>query len=74
MYATIAGGEPYTERLFAAAPGLRVVARFGVGYDKFDVEAAEAAMCNRRIDSILAVAGRYSPGEEYVLNPETLRA
>ena len=74
MYATIAGGEPYTERVFAAAPGLRVVARFGVGYDKFDVEAAEAAMCNRCIDSILAVAGGQSPGEEYVLNPETLRA
>jgi D-3-phosphoglycerate dehydrogenase len=40
VYATIAGGEPYTERVFAAAPGLRVVARFGVGYDKVDVEAA----------------------------------
>jgi D-3-phosphoglycerate dehydrogenase len=40
VYATIAGGEPYTERVFAAVPGLRVVARFGVGYDKVDVEAA----------------------------------
>ncbi len=38
--ATIAGGEPYTERVFAAAPELRVVARFGVGYDRVDVAAA----------------------------------
>ena len=40
VYATVAGGEPYTERVFASAPGLRVVARFGVGYDKVDVAAA----------------------------------
>jgi phosphoglycerate dehydrogenase-like enzyme len=39
-YATIAGGEPYTERVFAAAPSLKVVARFGVGHDKIDVAAA----------------------------------
>jgi D-3-phosphoglycerate dehydrogenase len=38
--ATIAGGEFYTERVFAAAPELRVVARFGVGYDRVDVAAA----------------------------------
>jgi D-3-phosphoglycerate dehydrogenase len=37
---TIAGGEPYTERVFAAAPELKVVARMGVGYDKVDVAAA----------------------------------
>src|SRR4029453_5567579 len=40
MFATIAGGEPYTERVFAAAPELKVVARMGVGYDKVDVAAA----------------------------------
>lgn len=39
-YATIAGGEPYTERVFQAAPSLKVVARFGVGFDKVDVAAA----------------------------------
>ncbi len=38
--ATVAGGEPYTEQVFAAAPELRVVARFGVGYDRVDVDAA----------------------------------
>jgi len=38
--ASIAGQEPYTERVFAAAPGLRVVARLGVGYDAIDLAAA----------------------------------
>jgi phosphoglycerate dehydrogenase-like enzyme len=40
VFATLAGGEPYTERVFAAAPDLRMVARFGVGYDMIDVPAA----------------------------------
>ncbi|MCS6878888.1 MAG: antibiotic biosynthesis monooxygenase [Geminicoccaceae bacterium] len=38
--ASIAGQEPYTERVFAAAPGLEVVARLGVGWDSVDVAAA----------------------------------
>ena len=38
--ATIAGLEHYTERVFAAAPGLKVVARMGVGYEHVDVAAA----------------------------------
>ncbi len=40
VYATVAGGEPYTERVFASAPELKMVARFGVGYDQVDVAAA----------------------------------
>jgi D-3-phosphoglycerate dehydrogenase / 2-oxoglutarate reductase len=40
VYATIAGGEPYTEKVFASAPELRIVARFGVGWDQVDVAAA----------------------------------
>ncbi len=36
----IAADEPYTERVFAAAPQLRMVARDGVGYDSIDLEAA----------------------------------
>ena len=40
VFGTIAGGEPYSERVFRAAPELRVVARMGVGYDKVDVAAA----------------------------------
>jgi phosphoglycerate dehydrogenase-like enzyme len=39
-FATIAGSEPYTDRVLAAAPDLRVIARFGVGYDQVDVAAA----------------------------------
>ncbi len=39
-FATIAGGERYSERVFAAAPELKVVARMGVGYDAVDVAAA----------------------------------
>lgn len=37
---TLAAVEPYTERVFASAPELRVVSRFGVGYDQIDVPAA----------------------------------
>jgi D-3-phosphoglycerate dehydrogenase / 2-oxoglutarate reductase len=38
--ATIAGTEPYTERVLAAAPQLKVIARSGVGYDAIDLAAA----------------------------------
>lgn len=38
--AVIAGGELYTEAVFAALPELRVVSRYGVGFDRVDVEAA----------------------------------
>src|SRR5262245_60427586 len=38
--ASVAGSEPYTPRVFAAHPQLKVVARVGVGYDAVDVEAA----------------------------------
>ena len=40
VFGTIAGVEPYNERVFAAAPELKVVARMGVGYDLIDVAAA----------------------------------
>jgi phosphoglycerate dehydrogenase-like enzyme len=40
--AAVAGSEPYTARVFDANPGLRVVARAGVGYDAVDVAAATA--------------------------------
>jgi phosphoglycerate dehydrogenase-like enzyme len=38
--ATLAGSEPYTERVLAAHPQLKVIARLGVGYDAVDVPAA----------------------------------
>jgi phosphoglycerate dehydrogenase-like enzyme/quinol monooxygenase YgiN len=40
VVATVAGGEPYNERVLAAAPQLQVVARLGVGYDQVEVPAA----------------------------------
>jgi phosphoglycerate dehydrogenase-like enzyme len=38
--ASLAGSEPYTRRVIEAHPGLRVIARAGVGYDAVDVAAA----------------------------------
>ena len=40
--AIIAGTEPLTARVLAAAPRLRIIARRGVGFDAVDVEAATA--------------------------------
>lgn len=40
VVATVAGIERYSERVFAAAPGLKVVARVGVGHEMVDVPAA----------------------------------
>lgn len=42
VIATIAGGEPYTPAVIAAAKDLRIIARWGVGYDRVDVPAATA--------------------------------
>jgi phosphoglycerate dehydrogenase-like enzyme len=42
VVATVAGSEPYTDRVLAANPQLRVIARVGVGYDTVDVDAATA--------------------------------
>jgi D-3-phosphoglycerate dehydrogenase len=39
-FATIAGAERYDEGLLEAADQLELIARFGVGYDAVDVEAA----------------------------------
>ena len=41
-YAVIAGSEPYTGEVFDLVPGLRHVARFGVGFDAIDTKAATA--------------------------------
>jgi D-3-phosphoglycerate dehydrogenase len=38
--AAIAGSEPYTRRVIAAHPKLKVIARAGVGFDAVDVKAA----------------------------------
>lgn len=41
-YAVIAGSEPYTTDVFDLAPDLRHIARFGVGFDAIDTNAATA--------------------------------
>lgn len=38
--AVIASMEPYTDRVFTACPDLKVVARWGIGYDSIDTIAA----------------------------------
>src|SRR5947209_7436057 len=38
--ATLAGSEPYTRRVLAGRPQLKVIARIGVGYDAVDLAAA----------------------------------
>lgn len=40
VHAVIAGGEKWTARVFAAADKLKIVARYGVGYDRVDLVAA----------------------------------
>jgi phosphoglycerate dehydrogenase-like enzyme len=43
--ASLAGSEPYTARVLAANPQLRVIARVGVGFDAVDVAAATKHGC-----------------------------
>src|SRR5262249_10654089 len=38
--ATVAGGEPYTRTVLNAARSLKHVARWGVGFDRVDLDAA----------------------------------
>lgn len=42
-WATIAGSEPYTASVFAAAPDLKAVLRWGTGSDAIDIDAATEA-------------------------------
>lgn len=41
--ALVAGAEPITRQVLGAAPNLKIVAKFGVGYDNIDVDAARDA-------------------------------
>ena len=41
--AVIAGLEEYGKELILSAPNLKVISRYGVGYDKVDIEAANVA-------------------------------
>lgn len=40
IVAVLAGGEPYSERVLAGLPELRVISRNGVGFDRIDLPAA----------------------------------
>jgi D-3-phosphoglycerate dehydrogenase / 2-oxoglutarate reductase len=42
-WAVIAGSEPYTREVFAAAPDLRAILRWGTGSDAIDIDAATDA-------------------------------
>ena len=53
--ASLAGSEPYTRRVLEANPGLRVIARAGVGYDAVDLTAASAQ----------GIAVTYAPGTNH---------
>jgi D-3-phosphoglycerate dehydrogenase len=74
------GGEPYTERVLAALPQLRVIARAGVGYDRIDVQAAtrhgivvtitptanHEAVAEHALALMLAVAKNIIPNDQTV--------
>jgi len=42
-WGVVAGGERYTDEVFRRAADLRALVRFGVGYDRVDVDAASAS-------------------------------
>lgn len=60
---TLAAVEPYTERVFANAPELRVVSRFGVGYDQIDVPAAT----RHRVAIAMAFGANHEAVADYAL-------
>jgi phosphoglycerate dehydrogenase-like enzyme len=63
VFGTLAGSEPYTERVFRSAPDLRVIARWGVGFDAVDVPAATrhgVAVCT-------AVGGNHETVADYAV-------
>lgn len=77
MDAVVAGSEPYTRAVLKAHPGLKVVARVGVGYDTVDVATAtelgqvvtiapgtnHGSVAEHAFALILALAKRVVPGD-----------
>ena len=49
-HAVLVGLEKVDEALLTAAPDLRIVSRFGVGYDTVDIAGLHAARCGGRRD------------------------
>ena len=59
IFGVIAGVDVWNEELFRLAPGLRVLTRFGVGFDNFDLVAAKRhgiQACNARAMNANSVA------------------
>lgn len=57
--AIIAGVDIWNEKSFKACPNVKIIVRFGVGYDNFDMEAATKhgiKMCNAKAGNATAVA------------------
>jgi phosphoglycerate dehydrogenase-like enzyme len=61
--AVIAGSEPYTERVLARLPGLRVISRCGVGCDRIDLEAS----ARRGVAVAITPEGNYAAVAEHTL-------
>jgi len=61
VFATLAASEPYTARVFERAPDLRVIARWGVGYDAIDLDAAT----RRGVAVCIAAGGNHEAVADY---------
>jgi len=80
--AFIAGGERLTANVLQALPELRVIARFGVGYDRIDMATATARRIPVAItakSTHLAVAEHtmallYTAGRDFITNDRQTRA
>jgi phosphoglycerate dehydrogenase-like enzyme len=85
--ATLAGSEPYTRRVFAARPQLKVIARIGVGYDAVDLAAAtehgvsvtvapanNEAVAEHALGLIIGLAKQIIPQHEGLRRGEWLRS
>ncbi len=81
-HATIASGEEYSDSVLEALPGLRVIARCGVGYDSVEVPAASqrnipvtiTPNSNREAVAELALALLFGVTKSVVANDKEVRA
>lgn len=79
--ASVAGGEPYTVQVMNERPGLRVIARAGVGYDQVDVPAATdhgvpvtiTPKSNHEAVAELAMALMFASAKSIVRNDKRIR-
>lgn len=61
--ATIAGSEPYNDRVLTSAPELRVISRAGVGFDRIDLDA----VTRRRVVVAITPTGNCEAVAEHTL-------